>query len=107
MPEIGRKLGRLFDAFMSPKTAPVCFRIEEDADSPEAPPVEIPTPDQVRHDVLAAIFDIAARSTETPSIGGAAPTVLVSVQQADLDQNQGVGYIEALTPQDPCRRSSK
>ena len=107
MPEIGGKLGRLFDAFMSPKTAPVCFRIEEDADSPEAPPVEIPTPDQVRHDVLAAIFDIAARSTETPSIGGAALTVLVSVQQADLDQNQGVGYIEALTPQDPCRRSSK
>ena len=103
MPEIGGKLGRLFDAFMSPKTAPVCFRAEEDADSPsevadspEAPPVEIRTPDQVRHDVLAAIFDIAARSTETPSIGGAAPTVLVSVQQADLDQNKGVGYIDGV-----------
>jgi len=54
------------------------------------------TPDQKRHDIFAVILDAAARAAETPTLGGAAPTVLVSVRQADLDAGRGVGFIDGI-----------
>jgi 5-methylcytosine-specific restriction protein A len=54
------------------------------------------TADQKRHDIFAVVLDAAARAAETPSIGGAAPTVLVSVRQADLDADRGVGHIDGI-----------
>ncbi|MCU1475661.1 MAG: endonuclease, partial [Subtercola sp.] len=40
---------------------------------------------QQQHDVFLAMLDQAARSAETPTIGGASPTVLVSVRQRDFE----------------------
>jgi Domain of unknown function (DUF222) len=54
------------------------------------------TTDQKRHDIFAAVIDAAARSADAPTVGGAAPTVLVSVRQADLDRGRGAGYIDGL-----------
>jgi hypothetical protein len=51
------------------------------------------TRDQQRHDALAAMIDIAARSTQMPSLGGAAPVVMVSVTQQNLETGQGIGFI--------------
>lgn len=54
------------------------------------------TPDQQRHDILAGIFDMASRSSEVPTIGGAAPTVLVSVRASDFERGRGAGYLDGI-----------
>ncbi|MDN3310063.1 DUF222 domain-containing protein [Microbacterium oryzae] len=57
------------------------------------PEVELPPPDampdprsatQKRHDALMAMLESASRAAETPSLGGAAPTVMVHVSADDL-----------------------
>ncbi|TFD31528.1 HNH endonuclease signature motif containing protein [Cryobacterium cryoconiti] len=112
MPEIAGKLRRLFDAYLSPKSAPVAFHAEEDADTnregltPEQAREQAllerddRTPDQRRHDVFAVIVDVAARAGEAPTIGGAPATVLVSVREQDLNadfgQGRGVGWIDGV-----------
>ncbi|GAA4197901.1 HNH endonuclease signature motif containing protein [Microbacterium oryzae] len=57
------------------------------------PEVELPPPDampdtrsatQKRHDALMAMLEAASRAAETPSLGGAAPTVMVHVSADDL-----------------------
>lgn len=50
--------------------------------------------DQQRHDGLAALIDVIARSGQTPVIGGAPPTVLVTVRASDLAAGRGVGHID-------------
>ncbi|TFB46991.1 HNH endonuclease signature motif containing protein [Cryobacterium tagatosivorans] len=95
LPEIGGQLQRLFDAYLSPKTAPVAFLTPEQLEQ-SVLERDDRTYDQQRHDVLAVILDVAARSAEAPSIGGAAPTVLVTVRQQDLLQEQGVGWIDGV-----------
>ena len=47
------------------------------------------TPGQKRHDALAAALGIAARHDETPSLGGAAPTLVVHVDAKDLAAGTG------------------
>lgn len=99
LPEIGGQLQRLFDAYLSPKTAPVAFRTEEEAREDREQAVlerDDRTFDQQRHDVLAVILDVAARSADAPTIGGAAPTVLVTVRERDLEKGQGVGWIDGV-----------
>ncbi len=99
LPEIGGQLKRLFDAYLSPKTAPVAFRTEEEAREDSERAVlerDDRTQDQQRHDVLAVILGVAARSADAPAIGGAAPTVLVTVRHSDLERGQGVGWIDGV-----------
>ena len=103
MPEIAGKLRRLFDAYLSPKSAPVAFLTEEDAQTDREQALlerDDRTPDQRRHDVLAVILDVASRAGEAPSIGGAPATVLVSVREQDLNadfgQGRGVGWIDGV-----------
>nr|WP_198295564.1 DUF222 domain-containing protein [Diaminobutyricimonas sp. LJ205] len=94
MPEAAGALSRLFDAHLTPRTAPAFLSAEErDAQSLERDPR---TPDQQRHDVFMGIVDSAARAADAPSIGGAAPTVLVSVRADDLDRGGGAGYIDGV-----------
>ncbi|MGW9630251.1 DUF222 domain-containing protein [Agromyces sp. NPDC055520] len=87
MPEIAAGLTRLFDAHLAPRSGGG-FMTEEQA-ALVAATGEQRSADQQRHDVLAAIITTAARSGEHPTIGGAAPTVLVSVRSADLTDVQG------------------
>ncbi|TFB52318.1 HNH endonuclease signature motif containing protein [Cryobacterium tagatosivorans] len=102
LPEIGGQLQRLFDAYLSPKTAPVAFLTPEQLEQ-SVLERDDRTYDQQRHDVLAVILDVAARSAEAPSIGGAAPTVLVTVRQQDLQKEQGVGWIDGVEAPLPMR----
>jgi hypothetical protein len=50
--------------------------------------------------VFAVILDIASRAGESPTIGGAPATVLVSVREQDLNANfgqgRGVGWIDGI-----------
>ncbi|MHA6695681.1 DUF222 domain-containing protein [Homoserinimonas sp. A520] len=99
MPEVHGRLGKVFDACLTPKTAPAFLPeghqpVEEGASTggittgdvstePAPGPVDTRTPDQQRHDVFAAMIDGFARSGQAPTIGGASPTVLVQVTADD------------------------
>jgi 5-methylcytosine-specific restriction protein A len=67
-----------------------------EARTAETRTAETRTADQRRHDVLAAAIDTAARSGEHPTIGGAAPTVLVSVRASDLASGRGVAHADGV-----------
>ena len=99
LPEIAGKVDRLMHAYQSPKTAGV-FLSDEARAAAEAAVGEggqdQHTDEQQRHDIFASAIDAASRSGETPSIGGAAPTVLVSVLGADLARGRGVGWIDGV-----------
>jgi 5-methylcytosine-specific restriction protein A len=94
MPEVAAKLTRLFDAHLSPRSG-TGFMTDEEA-AHLAASGEQRTSDQQRHDVFAAIVDTAARSGEHPTIGGAAPTVLVSVRADDLAAGRGAGHADGV-----------
>ncbi|WP_130505299.1 HNH endonuclease signature motif containing protein [Microterricola gilva] len=88
LPEIDAKFETLLNAYLNPRSKPSFA--DPDPDAPKDPRASA----QARHDVFASLIDGAARSADSPSIGGAAPTVLVSVRQADLDAGTGSGFIE-------------
>lgn len=94
MPEVAAKLNRLFDAHLSPRSG-TGFMTDEQA-AHFAASGEQRSADQQRHDVLAAVIDTAARSGEHPAVGGAAPTVLVSVRASDLAADRGVAHADGI-----------
>ena len=94
MPEIAAKLTRLFDAHLAPRSGTGFLTAAERARIAESG--ETRSTDQQRHDVLAAIIDTAARSGQHPTIGGAAPTVLVSVRNADLATGRGAAHADGI-----------
>ncbi len=94
MPEVAAGLTRMFDAHLSPRSS-TGFMTDEEAAHFEASG-EQRTTDQQRHDVLAAIIETAARSGDHPMIGGAAPTVLVSVRASDLAAGRGAGHADGV-----------
>ncbi|MEX1079296.1 MAG: DUF222 domain-containing protein [Homoserinimonas sp.] len=105
MPEVHARLGKVFDACQSPKTGPAFLpegdtATTEDEISPEtaAGPMDPRTPDQQRHDVFAAMVDGFARSGDAPTIGGASPTVLVSVNADNLRSGRGAGFVSLGGP---------
>jgi hypothetical protein len=105
LPEIAGKFARLFDAYLAPRTAPA-FVPDSDVPVGRLGDAAVKDPrsfDQRRHDILASIIDAAARSGETPMVGGAAPTVLVSVRRDDLARRRGAGFIDGVPSPIPMR----
>jgi len=101
-PELVAQLQLIFDAFNNPKVggapAPaVAFVGGEDVEDVEGDPfnddaqhrIDTRTSGQKRHDALAAALGIAARHDDMPRLGGAAPTLVVHVDAADLAQGTG------------------
>jgi hypothetical protein len=102
--EVAAQLQVIFDAFNSPKVggapAPgVCFvdsdagvggeadGVDADGDPFNSDPrnmIDPRTPAQKRHDALAAALGIAARHDSMPTLGGAAPTLVVHVDAKDM-----------------------
>lgn len=97
MPEVAAKLNRVFDAYLSPRSTTE-FRTPEFQTPEEQAEVDREADprsrDQQRHDVIASMVDHYSRSDEPPRIGGAAPTVLVTVRADDLADGHGRGYID-------------
>ncbi|RZU63345.1 HNH endonuclease signature motif containing protein [Zhihengliuella halotolerans] len=54
------------------------------------------TPAQKRHDVLASILTAAARSAETPTLGGDAATLLVHITAEDLTDPAGSATLDGI-----------
>jgi hypothetical protein len=94
LPEVAARLTRLFHAHLAPRSGGGFMTEAERADI--ARRGETRTADQQRHDILATIIQSSARSGEHPSIGGAAPTVLVSVRASDLKAGRGVGHADGV-----------
>ncbi|WP_111719772.1 HNH endonuclease signature motif containing protein [Homoserinimonas sp. OAct 916] len=94
MPDVYAKLERVFDAYIFTRSAPSFYSDEElDAHHREKDPRSWT---QQRHDVFAAIVDLISRSSDVPTIGGAPPTVLVSVRAEDLEAGRGAGHIDGI-----------
>ena len=92
MPEVAAKLNRLFDAYLSPRSSTEFRTAEEQAEVERN--ADPRSRAQQRHDVIAAMVDHYSRTDQPPRIGGAAPTVLVTVRATDLDSGHGRGYVD-------------
>lgn len=100
-PELAAQLQLIFDAFNNPKVggapAPGGVRFDDGVDAADRDPlnddsqhrIDQRSSAQKRHDALAAALGIAARHDEMPSLGGAAPTLVVHVDAADLAAGTG------------------
>lgn len=101
MHEVAAQLQQIFDAQLSPRVAfdlPDAVTATDD-DGP------VPLPDdrtrgQKQHDALANALTVAASSRLLPTIGGAAPTLVVSVTAEDLES--GTGYAHAQGCSEPA-----
>jgi hypothetical protein len=101
-PEVAAQLQQIFDAFNNPKVggapAPGVAFAETDStegnlddvfNSDPRNVIDPRTPAQKRHDALAAVLGIAARHEDMPTLGGAAPTLVVHVDAKDLAAGTG------------------
>jgi hypothetical protein len=95
LPEVAAQLTRLDHAINNPR-AHVAFRDDADIEPEPDAPVDSRTRPQKLHDALATALGVAARSSEIPSLGGAAPTLLVSVRHEDLASGRGVAHIDGI-----------
>lgn len=94
----------LLDAYANPKSSKgVAFEPQpgdDDADV-DGTGLEAPddprTPGQRRADVLRDVFAAQARDTDAPLMGGAHPTLLVTVARADLDNGTGAAHVDGET----------
>lgn len=111
MPEAAAQLQRVLDSHLNPAARPE-FRpaaandgehgsaygsayVSGHEEIPDAP-VDDRSPAQKRHDAFAAALDAAARSGDLPLLGGAAPTLVVTVRERDLATNTGYAYAEGV-----------
>ncbi len=117
LPEVAAQLQKLIDSLLNPKVDPdspvggrVQFRPSEETDADtetdadgmpdhriDSPPqtlADLRTHAQKRHDALATILGVAAASGDMPQIGGAAPTLVVSVSAEDFVSGIGRATIE-------------
>lgn len=114
LPEVAGQLRRLFDAYLSPHVdgppAPGVRFTPDESDSGELDPegdgfdteweglvpLDSRTREQKQHDALAAILTLAAGHDETPSLGGAAPTLVVSVTADDFASGTGWAHVDGV-----------
>ena len=123
LPETAGALQRQFDAYLNPKVdgppLPGVQFSDSDSDSDSdsgqfdadadvrrddgvlpsgdaGGMVDTRTRTQKQHDALAAILGIAARHDATPTLGGAAPTLIVSVTAEDYATGRGWAHIDGI-----------
>lgn len=109
LPEVAGLLQRVFDSVLNPKLdgapAPVgpvfadpdargAETVDpDDPDSPFTATADDRTRAQKQHDALAIVLAVAAGSGALPTLGGAAPTLVVSVRAEDLAAGRGYAHI--------------
>lgn len=102
LPEVAGQLERLFDSILNPKLEGVSASSwpvfvdapETEGDDPSPGSAELRTRVQKQHDALATILTVAAASGALPQLGGAAPTLVISVRADDLEARRGFGHLE-------------
>lgn len=100
LPEVAAQLQRIFDAVCSPRvegdTGGVRFRPVADGEAYDNGngPLDDRRSPQKRHDALATALFAAAASGSLPTIGGAAPTLVVSARESDLRAGRGYAHAD-------------
>jgi hypothetical protein len=99
LPEVAGQLRRLFDSILNPKgdgpeSPEGPHFVEIDHDGPIDAVADTRSRAQQQHDAFATILSAAARSGELPTLGGSAPTLVVSVTADDLDTGRGHAHVE-------------
>jgi hypothetical protein len=94
LPEVAGQLQREWDAILNPAASTPVFTDSAQPDTGEAHDPR--TGRQKNHDAFATILSAAARAGELPTLGGAAPTLVVSVRADDLVAGGGVGHIDGV-----------
>ncbi|MDQ2697511.1 MAG: HNH endonuclease, partial [Actinomycetota bacterium] len=97
--DVAAMLQRQLDAHQNPRiqdrTPRFLDAAEVDPDAPADEHAHDPrTADQKRHDAFAGILAAAAASAESPTLGGAAPTLVVTVAAEQLDRSDGVAFVD-------------
>lgn len=98
LPEVASQLQVHFDAILNPRASRgPRFEPETNADVGElTPPKDPRSVSQKMHDALASILAAAARAVESPSLGGGAPTLVVTVSHADLAAGGAEGRVDGI-----------
>lgn len=98
LPEVAGQLRLGFDSVLNPKVevvpvvgVPVLTTTDVDAEEPSPDEADRRSRAQKQHDALAMILAVATRSL--PTLGGAAPTLVVSVREEDLASGRGSAHI--------------
>ncbi|WP_458041414.1 MULTISPECIES: DUF222 domain-containing protein [Bacteria] len=95
LPEVAAQFQRICDAISSPRVADgVSFHPDSEGDSGFADDPR--TSAQKRHDALATALSVAASSEQLPTIGGAAPTLVISVRAEDLASDTGWAHVDGI-----------
>ncbi|MDN3496024.1 DUF222 domain-containing protein [Planococcus sp. APC 4015] len=92
LPEVAAQLQTIFDAQLSPKIA--FTDVPRDVDGTPIAPLDDRTRAQKQHDALAAALGVAASSGLLPTLGGHAPTLVVSVHAEDVAAGTGYAYAQ-------------
>ena len=124
LPEVAGQLQRIFDAYLNPNVdgpplPGVVFRPSEESHCRDTEPTgmddgDLPSGDpgrmvdarsraQKQHDILAAALGIAARHDDMPRLGGAAPTLVVTVAADDYATGNGWAHIDGIDTPVPIR----
>ncbi|MFS0852713.1 DUF222 domain-containing protein [Microbacterium sp. 179-I 3D4 NHS] len=122
LPETAGQLQRIWDAYLNPRVdgPPLPGRVAfSETDTSAAATIDrdesfgpgekalLPDEDatglidtrsraQKQHDALTAVLGIAARHHDMPSLGGAAPTLLVSVTAQDYATGRGWAHVDGI-----------
>ncbi|KQO95859.1 HNH endonuclease signature motif containing protein [Leifsonia sp. Leaf264] len=101
LPEVAGQLQAVFDATTNVHSS-LKFLTEEERAALEADegPRDPRSRVQRQHDVLAAVFALAGRSEELPTLNGASATMVTHVLATDLDEHTGAvtgaGHVDGL-----------
>ncbi|MGK3951632.1 DUF222 domain-containing protein [Microbacterium sp. I2] len=98
LPEVAAQLRLGFDSILNPRVdgAPApgpCFVEDEDRDGPVASAADPRSHTQKLHDAFAVLLTAAAASGTLPALGGAAPTLVVTVREEDLTAGRGKAHL--------------
>lgn len=112
LPEVAGQMQRIWDAYLNPKVdgppMPGVRFVPSEIDPGHSASVESPTDGmpqgntdtrsriQLQHDGLAAALGIAARHDDMPRLGGAAPTLVVSVTAEDYATGRGWAHVDGI-----------
>ena len=101
LPEVAAQLQLGFDSVLNPRVDEVagpCFTGSElgDGDEPIESVADQRTHSQKQHDALAVLLTAAAASGALPTLGGAAPTLVVSVREEDLAAGRGYAHLPGV-----------
>ena len=98
--DVAATLQRLLDAHLNPRVqdrTPRFVDVEPPGPGEPAADAHVHDPrtaDQKRHDAFAGILAAAAASTHSPTLGGAAPTLVVTVAADQLERADGVAFVD-------------